>query len=114
MPPFMPRFRTSTIALIILVGLLVLGFGVSKYFHNTAPPVLGGPGVPCTWAMADHPTALQDTCEEAIWCSDVKGDTRMAYSYTAKDGRPSKACCAKGWDLNSDAQGFPTSCSKPK
>ncbi len=56
MPPFTPRFRTSTIAFITLIGLFVLGFGVSKYFHNTPPPVLGGDkGIPCTWAIEDHP-----------------------------------------------------------
>ena len=56
MPPFTPRFRTSTIAFITLIGLFVLGFGVSKYFHNTPPPVLGGDkGIPCTWAVTDHP-----------------------------------------------------------
>jgi hypothetical protein len=114
----MPRFTTSTITVwtaISLIGLILLGFGLSRYFHPGQPVVQAQPpkGKACIWSPKDHPGVEVNTCQDATWCPGTQGDTRMPseIATSATDSSPLLVCCSVGYGIEHHEDGSPY-CSK--
>ena len=116
----MPRFTTSTVIVwgaITLIGLGLIAFGFSRYYHPYPPVVVVQPpkDKACVWSPKDHPGVEVNACQDAKWCPGTQGDLRMPSEIPTSptDSSPLLVCCSVGYATQHHQDGSPYCVKSP-